>query len=264
MKQTKDEVMPPERGASWEFDRSVTEAFSDMLQRSVPQYDVMRETVAEIAWGFLGGEKGSFVDGHIASSGAIKGSPVPRRGTLLDLGCSRGDAIARVMDRCGEEVLYVGCEVSKPMLMACRDRFKESLKKDIVKILDMDLRKEFPPVISTVTQSILTMMFIPIEYRMKICSQVYGHMVPGGAFIVVEKVLGETADIDSMMVDQYLKMKREKGYTDDQIDRKKLSLEGVLVPVTAKWNENLLRSAGFRQVDCFWRWMNFAAWVAIK
>jgi tRNA (cmo5U34)-methyltransferase len=43
-----------------------------------------------------------------------------------------------------------------------------------------------------------------------------------------------------------------------------LSLEGVLVPVTAAWNEYLLRSAGFSHVDCFWRWMNFAAWVAVK
>ena len=43
-----------------------------------------------------------------------------------------------------------------------------------------------------------------------------------------------------------------------------MSLEGVLVPVTAKWNEQLLRSAGFAEVDMFWRWMNFAGWVAVK
>ncbi len=42
------------------------------------------------------------------------------------------------------------------------------------------------------------------------------------------------------------------------------ALEGVQVPVTAKWNEDLLRAAGFRNVECYWRWMNFAAWVAVK
>ena len=66
------------------------------------------------------------------------------------------------------------------------------------------------------------------------------------------------------MVDAYLDGKRAAGYTEDQIQRKKLSLEGVLVPVTARWNEELLRMAGFRSVDCFWRWMNFAAWIAVK
>lgn len=45
-----------------------------------------------------------------------------------------------------------------------------------------------------------------------------------------------------------------------------LALEGVLlVPVTARWNEDLLERAGFKAVDCFWRSLNyFAGWVAVK
>ena len=39
-----------------------------------------------------------------------------------------------------------------------------------------------------------------------------------------------------MMVAFHLEMKRRKGYSQEEIDRKRLSLEGVLVPVTAKWN----------------------------
>jgi len=53
-------------------------------------------------------------------------------------------------------------------------------------------------------------------------------------------------------------------YTTEQIERKRLALEGVLVPVTARWNEDLLRDAGFRQVECFWRWLNFAGWVGVR
>jgi tRNA (cmo5U34)-methyltransferase len=66
------------------------------------------------------------------------------------------------------------------------------------------------------------------------------------------------------MVDLYYKMKSDNGYSQEQIERKRLSLEGVLVPVTAKWNEELLKQAGFKYIDCFWRWMNFAGWIAIK
>lgn len=66
------------------------------------------------------------------------------------------------------------------------------------------------------------------------------------------------------MVDRYYALKSANGYSRDEIERKRYSLEGVLVPVTARWNEELLTGAGFRQVDCFWRWMNFAAWVAVK
>jgi DNA (cytosine-5)-methyltransferase 1 len=57
--------------------------------------------------------------------------------------------------------------------------------------------------------------------------------------------------------------KAEQGYTHEQIARKRLALEGVLVPVTARWNEELLTAAGFRSVECVWRALNFAAWVAV-
>ena len=36
------------------------------------------------------------------------------------------------------------------------------------------------------------------------------------------------------------------------------------MPVTAAWNEELLRTAGFGVVECFWRYLNFAAWVAVR
>mgnify|MGYP001601651293 CR=1 FL=1 len=66
------------------------------------------------------------------------------------------------------------------------------------------------------------------------------------------------------MVDAYHELKERHGYSREEIDRKRLALEGVLVPVTARWNEDMLRRAGFREVDCVWRWMNFAGWGAVK
>jgi tRNA (cmo5U34)-methyltransferase len=54
------------------------------------------------------------------------------------------------------------------------------------------------------------------------------------------------------------------GYTDEQIERKRLSLEGVMVPVTPQRNEQIMWGSGFTHVECFWRWINFAGWVAIK
>jgi tRNA (cmo5U34)-methyltransferase len=67
-----------------------------------------------------------------------------------------------------------------------------------------------------------------------------------------------------MFVDVYLDLKRHHGYSEEEIQRKKLALEGIQVPVTAAWNEELMKSAGFRTIDCFWRWMNFAGWLAVK
>jgi tRNA (cmo5U34)-methyltransferase len=81
---------------------------------------------------------------------------------------------------------------------------------------------------------------------------------------LIEKVLGESTLLDETMIKLYYEMKIAHGYSQESIDRKRLSLEGVLVPLTSSWNEALLGNAGFNVVDCFWRWMNFAAWVAVK
>lgn len=224
---------------AWRFDDEVTTVFDDMLTRSIPQYEVMRRTVTDVALSFA------------------------RPNTdIVDLGASRGEAIAPLVDHLGQTCRYTCVEVSPPMLKVLRSRFAEH---SYVNVLDLDLRRAYPEAISaSVTLAVLTVQFTPIEYRQRILRTVYEHTQPGGALVLVEKALGATADLDSLMVDRYYDLKGAQGYSAEQIERKRLSLEGVLVPVTAKWNEELLRGAGFGEVDCFWRWMNFAAWVAVK
>lgn len=42
------------------------------------------------------------------------------------------------------------------------------------------------------------------------------------------------------------------------------SLENVLSPLKVGWNVDMLRTAGFKQVDMFWRCLNFCGWIAVK
>jgi tRNA (cmo5U34)-methyltransferase len=236
---TVDETMPD---GPWEFDAEVAEAFDDMLARSIPQYEVMRRAVFDV------------------SSKILQAHP-DKSYRILDLGTSRGEAIAPLVRRFGAYASYVGVEVSAPMIDAARSRFEDW--SDYVEIRNFDLRTGFPAGPWHVIQSILTLQFVPIEYRERIVADAYDALAPGGALVIVEKVLGESR-LDELFVDLYYEMKAEAGYSTEQIERKRLSLEGVLVPITAGWNEDLLRKAGFGLVDCFWRWMNFAAWVALK
>jgi tRNA (cmo5U34)-methyltransferase len=158
---------------------------------------------------------------------------------------------------------YFGVDVSDPMLQAARERFANDA--GIVSIENLDLRHAYPDVGGAcVTMAVLTLQFVPINYRQRILANVFEHTRPGGALILVEKVIGAGAGLDDLMVELYHGLKASNGYSLDAIRRKQLALEGVLVPVTARWNEELIRGAGFTEVDCFWRWLNFAAWIAVK
>jgi len=238
MQNVKDDTTP---GAKWEFDESVTDAFGDMLARSIPQYDVMRKACFDLACKYR-----------------------TRKTDIVDLGCSRGEAMAELIDKFGAQNRFIGVEVSPPMLEAARNRFSGLINTGIVDIKDLDLRKEYPATGASVTLAVLVVQFVPIEYRLKLLRTIWENTNPGGALIFVEKVLGASADLDAVMVETYYGLKSANGYSQEQIERKRLSLEGVLVPVTAKWNEELLKMSGFTQVDCFWRWMNFAGWIAVK
>jgi tRNA (cmo5U34)-methyltransferase len=233
-----DYVRPTGR---WAFDAEVTRVFENMLRRSIPQYDVMRETVTNVGRRF-----------------------VRPGGMVLDLGCSRGDALAPfVADN--KAAICVGIDVSGPMIAEAQERFAAEIDVGRVVIAAMDLRASYPETVTAdLTLAVLTVQFTPIEYRSRLLTRIFEHTMPGGALILVEKVLGESATTDALLVDEYYRLKATNGYTQDDIERKRLSLEGVLVPVTAKWNEEMLHVAGFREVECLWRWMNFAAWVAIR
>lgn len=228
-------------GEKWAFDASVTQVFDNMLARSIPQYEVMRKAVFDLA----------------------KEYQKPKS-DIVDLGCSRGEALAPLVDRFGAYNRFIGVEISDPMIEAVRERFKGYINCGVVSVQKLDLRREYPKAVASVTLCVLTLQFTPIEYRLRIMRDIYKSTLPGGALILVEKVLGATADIDAQLVKHYYNLKAENGYSVEEIERKRLSLEGVLVPVTAKWNEELMQMAGFRQVDCFWRWMNFAGWIAVK
>lgn len=238
----------PESG-KWEFDEGVTAAFDAMLERSIPNLADMRRIVTDATCWYLD-------------------RPGPR--VVVDLGVSRGAALAPIIDRMGVHAHYFGYDVSRPMLAASMERFANWIEGRHVRIAEHDLRRGFPTSCVSlngpprVVLSVLTLQFVPIEYRQMLLRETFQNLHHDAALILVEKVLGEADETNRLMVDLYHGMKRERGYEQEAIDRKAMSLEGVLVPLTADMNEQFLRGAGFQLVETIWSWCNFRAWIAVK
>ena len=234
-----DTVMPT---GKWEFNEEVTDCFDEMLQRSIPAYADMRDLVTRIGKRY-----------------------VKRKTAIVDVGCSTGEAINPFIKAFGAQNQYKLYDVSEPMLNKAKERYKSWMDIGLVDVEEFDIRNGIPKnVYASLILSVLTLQFTPIEYRQKIIASIYDALEPGGALILVEKVLGSSYTIDSMLVDEYYRLKADNAYTQEQIAAKRKSLEGVLVPITSSWNVQMLKEAGFSNVDCFWRYLNFAGWVAIK
>jgi tRNA (cmo5U34)-methyltransferase len=231
----KDTVNP--NGKKWEFDEEVTKVFGDMLSRSIPNYDTMRELCFMVGRNF-----------------------VRENGIVSDIGCSNGLASDKFVNAFPNVKFYLS-DVSEPMLDACRKKYEGN---ENVVVLNHDLRNGVPMKGNDLVIASLTLQFTPIEYRWNILQSIYDSLNQGGALILVEKILGSNARIDNILVNEYYNIKRENGYSEELIQNKRKSLEGVLVPLTSDFNEHLLTMCGFKEIDCFWRCLNFCAWVAIK
>lgn len=230
-----------ESGKKWEFDNEVASVFDNMLERSIPQYDIMRELCYRIGNRYIKDDT-----------------------YIMDVGCSLGNAILPFIKSRKEKNKYVLLDVSEPMIAKAKERFEPLRYECNIDIQKNDIIKELPIVECSLILSILTIQFTPIEYRQKIMKRIYDRLIEGGALIFVEKVLGNDYRTNNDFVEEYYKIKKEHQYTQEQIEAKRKSLEGVLVPITSKWNEELLLNVGFKTVDCFWKFLNFQGWVCIK
>lgn len=238
-------------GAKWEFNDDVAAKFDNMLSRSIPHYGAMRELTYRLGSKFIE-------------------SP----STVVDFGASRGEASAAFIKNLPHND-YTMTEVSAPMMDVMTERFKEFPN---VSVLNYDLRQPYSEIARLVHNpnevadpkptrlvlSILTLIFIPINFRQSIIQGIYNGMADDGAFLFVEKVLGNSALMQELLVDAYHEYKFDHGYSWEDIERKRASLEGVQVPIRHEDNISMLRSAGFRHVETYYRSMNFCGYIAIK
>lgn len=232
----------------WEFNEEVASCFGDMITRSVPQYHIIQDLIIDL------------IDSYISNNNIEALS-------VVDLGCSNGLMIKKLCDNLKNKLnklSIVGIDNSEPMIKEAKEFLKTEIDLDLVKLLNADImNSSFCGKFNIIT-SVLTLQFVPTTQRPKIVKQAYKSLKDNGIFIMVEKVIAEDKDIDKILVDNYYKLKYSNGYTKEQVESKRQSLDGVMTPMTSSFNKELLKQAGFTKIDSFWRYLNFEGYIAIK
>lgn len=176
---------------------------------------------------------------------------------VYDLGCSTGKFIQRLANKWVKDEGYcprfVGIDSDKNWKVNKSDKFLRSVN-DLYKCTYKE---------ASFISSIFTLQFIEKYKRQKIIDEVYAGLLDGGAFVMCEKVKSEHAEFQEMNTFALYDHK-VKSFTEKEILDKERTLRRIMRPTTLEDNLNMLRQAGFKNIEVFWRQYNFVAIIATK
>lgn len=237
-----DRIFAEDRPATdFAFNNETAKVFDDMVGRSVPFYGELQRMTAEMARDF-------------AQPGT----------TLYDLGCATGTTFALLDPVVDPSVNFVGIDNSDEMLDKARAKMKAASERRNIEFRCADIHGMGPLSNASFVVMILTLQFVRPLHRERVVKAVFDGMNERGGFILIEKLTAQDSGINRLFIDYYHGMKRRQGYSDLEIAQKREALENVLIPYRIEENMDLLRNAGFRSVETFFRWYNFCGILATK
>jgi tRNA (cmo5U34)-methyltransferase len=239
----KDEVFKGEieKVSDFKFGANVASVFDDMVNRSVPFYGEMQRMMAEIA-----------------ADHAVEGSDV------YDLGCSTGTTMIGMDTLVNPNIRFVGIDDSQEMLDKCKSKLIEIGFTRNYDLRCADLNQGVAVDNASVVVLCLTLQFVRPIYRERLVRDIYNGLRPGGALILIEKILAEESRFNRDFIRYYYNYKRRNQYSELEISQKREALENVLIPYKLSENISLLRDQGFAHCEVFFKWYNFAGLVAVK
>jgi len=225
--------------ASFEFTEAVANVFPDMIARSVPGYAATLRLI------------GSIADRYVTPGSRV-----------YDLGCSLGAASFSVQRQIGDRAEIIAVDLSPAMIEGLKKELKEREISNILPELG-DVRETS---IENARLTVLnfTLQFVPIEDRLKLLSRIAQGTQSGGVLVLSEKIAFEDPVVQKEMRALHEAFKKENGYSDLEISRKRIAIENVLIPETISTHQKRLQEAGFSRSQVWLQCFNFVSLLAFR
>lgn len=188
---------------SWTFkDASVAQHFDSHVREQLPWYDSATNLVAHLVTAYSG------VDARI-----------------YDIGCSTGNLSATLATTAATRNWHwVGVDNSLEMLAQYRGIQPENLLSGDA--VDCDFERH------DVSVFFLSLLFMSRLDRHRLMSYMWAKLKPGGAMIIVDKLMPPAGYIGTVLHRYTIKSKFEAGANPADIVKKEYSLLGVQIPMT--------------------------------
>ncbi len=222
------------------FNESVAEVFPNMIDRSVPGYNTV-----------------------IALTGTLAAQHTREGSNIYDLGCSWGASLLSVARQ--KNCRYcklIGIDNSEAMLSRAHAHLMQYREGELIQLRCEDII-EAPIENASVVVMNYTLQFIPLAKRTGLLRRIHQAMRPGDALILSEKLVFPDANLNNYFIELHHEFKRQQGYSDLEIARKREALEDVLIAETQQTHLERLTQVGFSRADVWFQCMNFASLIAI-
>ncbi len=234
----RDDIFSKPIDRQFRFDEQVAAVFDDMIERSVPFYRQNMELIVRLLLKRI--KDGSRV---------------------VDLGSSTGSLLIETARRCRVEAEFIGID-NAPAMVELAQKKAEAFDCAVEFRCEDIMEAEFGG--ADIIVSNYTLQFIRPPVRSELVKKIASSLKDDGMFVCSEKVLMEDGWLNRQIIEIYHSYKREQGYSETEIMRKREALENVLVPYTLQENREMFLKGGFRRADTIFQWANFATFTAFK
>ncbi|ESU22637.1 hypothetical protein FEDK69T_18940 [Flavobacterium enshiense DK69] len=235
MKSTETEKLILSRKGDWIFDHNVSLVFDVHVRKSIPCYEEVQELIAIISSKLL-----------------------PDNALVYDLGTATGEIIKNIFKaNQSKNTTFVGIDHSVQMLEIARNKCS---KIKNVKFVNEDI-EDFNYEFSDLIVAAFTIQFTEVKNRKNILQRIKNSLKEDCYFIFCEKINFQDSKINNLYTRIHEDWKSEY-FSKEEIKAKKESLKNVMTPLTLNENINLLKDAGFTEINIFFQWCNFVCILA--
>ena len=239
MKKNTD-VVSAER-AYWKFNGELVNSFDAHISKSVPLYKEGHDLICDMSDFFI-----------------------KPKSLCYEIGCSTGTLTLKLATHHQNkpEAHFIGIDIEEDMIKKAEAKLAKVqglnasfLAEDVI---ELDMHE------ADLIICYYTVQFIKTSVRQNIINSIYEKLNWGGALFLFEKVRGADARFQDIITALYNDYKLRAGYTPDEIINKSRSLKGVLEPFSTQGNLDMLRRAGFVDINTVQKYLCFEGFLAIK
>lgn len=181
------------------------------------------------------------------------------RFSFLDLGAGTGLVSALIRQRFPNTEAHL-LDISEKMLAKAKQRFKG---RDGIHFHARDysrgaLPRKFPLIVSA-----MSIHHLSDPQKQELTQRIFGSLTPGGSFIHAELALGQTPATEAFYQQYWRRHLEEIGIEKEELDAIYQRMASDR-PATIEHQLAWMRSAGFIDVDCFFKRYNFTVYAGRK